>query len=186
MARHLTGEERDRIAQLHYRGLLQSQIAEALERDPGTISRELTRNCVNGEYFAAQAHDLAQRRRRERPLVRKLDDPELNAEVRRGLTQEWSPEQIEGAQKRAYPNEPNRQASARTIYTWIEQNEHREHWKSFLRRRGKRPYRRNKPEHSGLAARIHNRPKVIEQRLRLGDFEGDTVLGPPGTGGLVT
>jgi IS30 family transposase len=27
---------------------------------------------------------------------------------------------------------------------------------------------------------------VIEQRLRLGDFEGDTVLGPPGTGGLAT
>ena len=27
---------------------------------------------------------------------------------------------------------------------------------------------------------------MIEQRLRLGDFEGDTILGPPGTGGLVT
>jgi hypothetical protein len=27
---------------------------------------------------------------------------------------------------------------------------------------------------------------VIERRLRLGDFEGDTVLGPPGTGGLAT
>lgn len=33
-------------------------------------------------------------------------------------------------------------------------------------------------------ARIDNRPEVIEQRLRLGDFEGGTVLGPPGTGGL--
>ena len=27
---------------------------------------------------------------------------------------------------------------------------------------------------------------MIEQRLRLGDFEGDTVLGPPGTGGVIT
>jgi len=27
---------------------------------------------------------------------------------------------------------------------------------------------------------------VIEERLRFGDFEGDTVLGPPGTGGLAT
>ena len=27
---------------------------------------------------------------------------------------------------------------------------------------------------------------MIEQRLRLGDFEGDTVLGPPGTGGVAT
>ena len=57
MARQLTKEERDRIAQLHHRGMLQSQIAEAVGRDPGTISRELGRNRVGGEYFAAQAQD---------------------------------------------------------------------------------------------------------------------------------
>jgi transposase, IS30 family len=186
MARQLTMEERDRIAQLHHRGFLQSQIAEALGRDPGTISRELRRNHVRGEYFAAQAHALAQQRRRQRPLARKLDDPQLNAQVRRGLVQQWSPEQIEGAQKRAHPDDPRRHVSARTIYTWIEQNEHREHWKSFLRRRGKRPGRRTQPDNCGPAARIHNRPACLERRLRLGDFEGDTVLGPPGTGGLVT
>lgn len=186
MARHLTKEERDRIAQLHHRGFLQNQIAEALERDPGTICRELARNRVDGEYFAAQAHDLAERRRRQRPLARKLDDPELNAEVRRGLAQEWSPEQIEGAQKRAHPDEPDRHVSARTIYCWIEQDEQRAHWKSFLRRRGKRPCRRKNTESCSSAARIKNRPTCIERRLRLGDFEGDTVLGPPGTGGIVT
>ncbi len=186
MARHLTKEERDRIAQLHHRGYLQNQIAAALERDPGTISRELARNHVGGEYFAAQAHERAEQRRRERPLDRKLDDPELNQVVRRGLTQNWSPEQIEGAQKRAHPDEPDRHVSARTIYTWIEQDEHKDHWKSFLRRRGKRPCRRKNTENSCPAAQIHNRPEVIEKRLRLGDFEGDTVLGPPGTGGIVT
>ena len=183
---HLMKEERDRIAQMHHRGMLQKDIAAALTRNPGTISRELQRNRVGGEYFAAQAHDLAQQRRRERPLQRKLDDPELNAAVRHGLTQEWSPEQIAGARRRAHPNEERRCVSARTIYTWIERDEQREHWKSLLRRRGKRPYRRKKPANSGPAARIQNRPEVIEQRLRLGDFEGDTVLGPPGTGGLVT
>jgi IS30 family transposase len=186
MARHLTKEERDRIAQLHHRGYLQNQIAEAVGRDPGTISRELARNCVDGEYFAAQAQDLAELRRCERPLARKLDDPELNAAIRRGLAQEWSPEQIEGAQQRAHPDEPGRHVSARTIYTWIEHDQHKDHWKAFLRRRGKRPYRRKKPEHSCPAARIKNRPACIEHRLRLGDFEGDTVLGPPGTGGIVT
>lgn len=186
MARHLTKEERDRIAQMHHRRMLQSQIAEALGRDPGTISRELKRNEVGGEYFAAQAHDLAQQRRRERPLDRKLDDPELNAAVRRGLAQEWSPEQIAGTRKREHQGEPRRRVSARTIYTWIEQDEHRDHWKAFLRRRGKRPCRRKNTENSCPAARIHNRPACVEHRLRLGDFEGDTVLGPPGTGGIVT
>ena len=186
MARQLMMEERDRIAQLHHRGFLQNQIAEALGRDPGTISRELARNRVDGEYFAAQAHNLAQQRRRQRPLARKLDDPELNAEVRSGLAHQWSPEQIAGTRKREHPEESDRHVSARTIYTWIEQDEHRDHWKTFLRRRGKRPCRRKNPEKSCPDARIHNRPEVIEQRLRLGDFEGDTVLGPVGTGGIVT
>lgn len=185
MARHLTKEERDRIAQLHHRQFSQQQIAEALGRDPGTISRELARNRVGGEYFAAQAQALAQRRRQERPLKRKLDDPELNETMRRRLVQNWSPEQIAGAQKRAHPEEPRRRVSARTIYTWIEQDRHKEHWKSFLRRRGKRPCRRKNPAPCA-AARIRNRPEVIERRLRLGDFEGDTVLGPAGTGGIVT
>jgi IS30 family transposase len=179
-------EERDRIAQLHHRGFLQNQIAEDLGRDKSTISRELARNRVRGEYFAGQAQELARRRRCERPLNRKLEDPELNEAVRRGLAQEWSPEQIAGAQKREHPDRPDRHVSARTIYTWIERDEHKDHWKSFLRRRGKRPYRRKNTENSCSAARIHNRPEVIEQRLRLGDFEGDTVLGPAGTGGIVT
>ena len=54
-----------------------------------------------------------------------------------------------------------------------------------MRRRGKRPWRRQNPAAS-QSARIGGRPEVIEKRLRLGDFEGDTVLGPAGTGGLAT
>jgi IS30 family transposase len=186
MARHFTKEERDLLAQLHHRGMQQGEIAKALARSPSTICRELKRNRVGGEYFAAQAQDLAGQRRRERPLARKLDDPELNEAVRQGLANQWSPEQIEGVRQREHPDEPRRRVSARAIYSWIEQDPHREHWKAFLRRRGKRPYRRKKPEDSCPAARIKNRPACIEHRLRLGDFEGDTVLGPPGTGGIVT
>jgi IS30 family transposase len=186
MSGHLTKQERDRLAQLHCRGAPQDEIAAAIGRHPCTISRELQRNSTSQGYFAAQAHDLAQERRRCRPLARKLDDPELNAAVRSGLAQEWSPEQIEGALKREYSAEPRRRVSAPTIYAWIEQDQHKSHWKSFLRRRGKRPCRRKQTSESCSRARIRDRPEVIEQRLRLGDFEGDTILGPPGTGGLVS
>lgn len=186
MARHLTKEERDRIAQLHHQGAPQEAIAAAIGRDPGTISRELQRNSTSQGYFAAQAQGLAEERRRCRPLVHKLDDPELNEAVRSGLAQAWSPEEIAGARKRAHPDEPRCRVSAPTIYVWIEQDPHKDHWKSFLRRRGKRPRRRRNSAESCTRARIRDRPEVIEQRLRLGDFEGDTILGPPGTGGLVT
>ena len=182
MPSHLTLEERDRIAQWRHQGANQKEIARALDRDPGTISRELRRNRTDGEYLAAQAQRASERRRRERPLDRKMDDPKINAAVRAGLAQQWSPPQIVG--RRAQQGE-QRSVSHQTIYAWIQHSAKRAHWETFLRRRGKRPCRPKKPSRPE-AARIRNRPAVIERRERLGDFEGDTVLGPPGTGGLVT
>lgn len=184
MPSHLTLEERDRISQLLNQGADQKEIALAVGRSPSTISRELRRNRTGSSYFAGQAQREAERRRSERPLERKMDDPELNEFVRQGLTHEWSPEQIAGRLKQELPDSLDRQVSAQTIYTWINQDHHRAHWRTFLRRRGKRPSRRKKPD--GIGAPIDQRPEVIEQRLRLGDFEGDTILGPPGTGGLAT
>lgn len=183
MSSHLTLEERDRIAQLRGQGADQKEIAAALQRSPATISRELRRNASGGEYLAAQAQQQACRRQQQRPLTRKMDRPEINEAVRRGLAHDWSPEQVEGRLKLVDP-EGEGHVTARTIYTWIDHDEGREHWRSFLRRRGKRPYFRKKP--AGIGAPIARRPEVIEARLRLGDFEGDTVLGPPGMGGLAT
>ena len=183
MARHLTLEERDRIAQLRHQRADQKEIARAVGRCPSTISRELRRNRAGNEYYAGQAQSQAERRRQQRPLTRKMDDPQINQAVREGLAQEWAPEQIAGRMKQ---QDRDRTVSPQTIYAWIKQDEDREHWESMLRRRGKRPYRRKNTATTRDAARIDNRPEVIEERLRLGDFEGDTVLGPPGTGGVAT
>jgi IS30 family transposase len=188
MHKQLTCEERDCLAQSHAQGFTQQEIAAKLNRHKSTISRELRRNRTGEHYYAGQAHQAAQRRRCERPLKRKMDDSQLNEFVRHGLAQSWSPEQIAHRLEREQKSsavEPRRCISAPTIYQWIESSEHREHWRSFLRRRGKRPVRPKKPE-IACAARIANRPDVIEERIRIGDFEGDTVLGPPGTGGIVT
>jgi IS30 family transposase len=185
MASHLTVEERDRIAQLRHMGTDIEDIAKDLSRSPSTICRELKRNAKDNQYYAAHAQRQSERRRRERPILRRMDDPEINESVRSGLAQQWSPEQIEGRLGQQHPDDPVRRVSAQTIYDWILNDEHREHWQSMLRNRGKRPCRRKQAE-TGDHARIADRPEVIEGRFRLGDFEGDTVLGPPGTGGLVT
>jgi IS30 family transposase len=178
--------ERDRIAQLIHQGANQKEIAAAIQRSPATVSRELRRNRDGAEYHACQAQGQSEARRRERPLTRKLERPEIHAAVRRGLSQGWAPEQIAGRLKCLHEDHPQWEVTAPTIYAWIEQSEDSAHWKSFLRRRGKRPCRRKNTAISDDGARIANRPEVIEARLRLGDWEGDTVLGPPGTGGLVT
>jgi IS30 family transposase len=189
MFHHLTCEERDLLAQLHHQGYRQDEIAAALKRSPSTISRELRRNATDGVYHAAAAHKRAQRKRRERPRLRKMERPEINAYVRRGLASFWSPDQIAGRAKRDCPQQPERHIAPQTIYDWIERQhpDERAHWQGFLRRRGRR--RRPKPDNpqnSAANATLADRPQAIQQRRRLGDFEGDTVLGPPGTGGLIT
>ena len=185
MPSHLTSEERDRIAQLRHQGADQKEVAAALGRSRSTISRELRRNRMGENYYAGHAQREAERRRRERPITRKLEGAELNEAVRTGLAQDWSPEQIAGRLEQQHPEQPERSVSAQTIYRWIAADADCEHWQEHLRRRGKRPFRR-KNEAAAETARIARRPQVIEERLRLGDFEGDTVLGPPGTGGLAT
>lgn len=182
MAHHLTMEERDRIAQLKHQGANQREIARALERSPSTICRELQRNGSGSDYFAAQAQYRAASRRRERPLIRKMDNAAIKATVRRGLAQYWSPEQIAG-RLQLETAEKRYTVSARTIYAWIAGDKNCKRWRSFLRNRGKRGARSKRPD--AIGAPIDQRPKVIESRSRLGDFEGDTVLGP-GKGGLAT
>src|SRR5439155_8134676 len=60
----------------------------------------------------------AQERRRQRPLVTKLERPRIVEQVRQGLKQYHSPDQIAGRMKRNDPRLPGR-VSRQTIYHWI-------------------------------------------------------------------
>lgn len=182
MACHLTMEERDQIAQFRCQGVRQKEIAQALKRSRSTIGRELRRNATGGEYLAAQAQRRAATCRRDRPLVRKMEKAEIRRTVCNCLKQYWSPEQIAG-RLRLEVNDKRRTASARTIYSWIATDRENARWRRVLRNRGKRGSRSPRPE--AIGAPIADRPQVIEKRSRLGDFEGDTILGP-GKGGLAT
>jgi IS30 family transposase len=188
MASHLTLAERDRIAKLKARQCSNKEIAAELGRVPSTISRELKRNASGDQYFAGAAQQMAQQRRRDRPLARKCERSAVDHTLRRLLACRASPEEIAARMKHERPERPEDCVCASSIYRWIEQQgAQRAHWRSFLRRRGKRPYRPRKPSaDAAQKARIDQRPTVIEERQRLGDFEGDLVLGQPGSGGLQT
>ena len=183
MAGQLTILERERIAQFLSQGLKQAEIGRRLGRDRSTISRELARNRDGANYWASSAHEKARARRRRRP--RKLDDADLSAYVRRGLVSFWSPEQIAGRSRRDCPRQPRRWLSHTTIYRWITSPDQRWCWRSFLRfgRRRRGPENRGK-----LKARVEisGRPAVVDLRRRFGDWEGDTIVGQAGRGGLVT
>lgn len=185
MAHHLTLEERERLAHFKAAGLSQAAMARELKRHPSTVSRELSRNGQGQDYWPVAAQRRAQDRRRDRPLARKMDKPEMNEFVRHGLAQYWSPEQIAGRARRKYRRQ-RRCVSYQTIYTWIDHAKCREHWEAILRHRGKK---RTQPEKRGQITNrvdVSGRPKVVAQRRRFGDWEGDTVVGRHRKGGVVT
>lgn len=182
----LNMEEREVISQMFAAGHSRKAIAQRLGRPPSTVGREIKRNARDdGSYSALEARRKSEARRRERPLIRKLQRPELNDAVRSYLTQEWSPEQIAGRLKHSRPHDQRLHVSPQTIYTWIQQDRDSQHWKSFLRRGG----RARKPLGAGRLPRqvqIDGRPQEANQRLRLGDFEGDTIVSGGKRSGLVT
>ncbi len=73
----LTIQEREVISQMHYSKCSQAEIARRLGRSRSTISRELRRNRSGSGYEAVAAQRKAARRRRERPVMRKMDRPDL-------------------------------------------------------------------------------------------------------------
>jgi transposase, IS30 family len=182
----LSMEEREVVSQLWAAGHSRKAIAKRLGRHRSTIGRELARNGqADGNYLAVAAQERAARRRRERPLVRKLQRADLNQVVRSRLTKEWSPDQIAGRLKHDHPTEKQFHVSPQTIYTWIAYDSHREHWKTFLRRSGRPP---KSPRRGQIPrqVKIDGRPQEANERQRLGDFEGDTIVSRGKRSGLVT
>lgn len=183
----LTLEEREVISQMHYSCAGPTAIARRLNRSPSTISRELRRNGNRQGYRAVAAHERTQRRRRERPVVRKMADAFINESVRTGLAQEWSPEQIAGRMKRDHHKEPSRWVSFQTIYRWLATCEFRSHFRSLLRH-GRYRKRQGMDGRGRIRNRvsIDQRPAKVDSRRRFGDWEGDTVHGAGRSGMIMT
>lgn len=198
---HLSSVERDEIAQMHYSGLSFSEIGRRLGRHRSTISREIHRNrvrvgsqrFVRWRYLSSQA-ELQSRQRRsqaKQSVCSVLDDRRLLDYVKRGLRRRWSPEQISGRIRLDYPSDSAMRVSHETIYQWLRKDKRTGgKWYLFLRQ-GKRS-RRKKYGSSLRRYRIQNqtsiesRPKVANQRKRIGDWEGDTVEGKGHQGRLLT
>lgn len=183
---HFTLEERESLRIKKTEGKSLHAIARELGRSVSSISRELKRNSgINGSYQAWRGCQLYKsRRKRCRRTYRLVQDTALLEKVCEGLDQYWSPEIIAQMWNREHPE---KRVSHTTIYNALKNKcikGYGEH--SHLRRRGRRKYCRGNnatihPEHT-----IHERPDLIEARERFGDWEGDTVLGARGKGGLST
>jgi len=187
MAGHLTLEEREVIAHMHRAGKTQTRIGQRLGRSRSTISRELRRNRSRNGYWAVAAQRKAERRRRERPWVAKMQRPDARRYVVERLRWRWSPDEIAARSHSEFPHDPRRQLSAPTIYAWIRAEQARgKHWQRYLRRLGRKRPEREKRGRLPASVSIEGRPAAVDRRSRYGDWEGDTIAGANRRGGAIS
>ncbi len=182
----LTENERYQIYILNKAKLNQKEIAEQLNRSPSTISRELRRNKGLRGYRPAQANKLAEQRKAEAHKARKLTPIVINW-IKELIRQELSPQQVVdylAKHKKVYLHHE-------TIYQLIYQDKAYGGDLYKHLRIASKPYRKRYGSYD-KRGRIKNRvsiderPAVVDRRNRIGDWEGDTVVGKGRNSALLT
>jgi IS30 family transposase len=180
---HLTQEERFEISHLK-KSVGLREIGRRLGRSHTSISRELKRNgsAISGVYEPDAAHEKALHRQSQARHYRRQDHPPLLRFVERRLRIDWPPGAISGRLKLRYPNDPKMRISPETIYRWValDSQQGGELYR-HLRRRHKH---RRRQKRYGAGRRfipgrvgIEQRPAIVQERSRFGDWEGDLVVG---------
>jgi IS30 family transposase len=182
----LTENERYQIYIMKKAGHTQKYIADMLNRHPSTISRELNRNSGLKGYRPAQAQRLSDSRRKEAYKAYKVTE-EVRKWIERLVRQELSPQQVtdylEKHKKLSLHHETVYQliyadkAAGGDMYTHM-----RIASKAYRKRYGHND-RRGKIKDR---VDIDQRPAVVDRRNRVGDWEGDTVIGKGSSGVLLT
>jgi transposase, IS30 family len=182
----LTREQRYTIEAMNRNGFAQKEISQAIGVHPSTVSRELKRGGMSRDTYrvsAAQRH--AERLKgRHRPSPHPEVIAQVDSWIREG---QWSPQQISKRMAR----ENLGRISHETIYQHIYRDKraggdlhsHLRHRCKSYRKRGLGRERRG---HLANQVMIDQRPPVVDERSRIGDWEMDTVIGRPGGPVLVT
>jgi len=183
---HLRIEDRLQIETLLNRGDNPTEIAQALGRKRAAIHAEIKRNAVNGNYCHNVAQTLTDDRRAN--AKQSILTEENWTVVISLLLQKWSPEQISGWLK-ANP-EMGFYVSDQWIYQYVDNDRAKDGTLyTHLRRAGK-PYKSGgKRKYRGKIKNridIDNRPELINTRIRIGDWEVDSVLGAMNKSSIVT
>ena len=185
--KQLTYEQRCQIEALKKSGISQQAIATLIGVNQSTVSRELSRNTGLRGYRHNQAQRKSIERRQNTVKPHKMT-PELIDEIDDKLLLKWSPEQISGW---LLVNQ-NIGISHETIYryVWANKSAGGDLYKHL--RRGTRKYKTRGSNGKTRRGQIKNRvsiderPLLVDEKSRVGDWEIDTVIGKNHRGALVT
>lgn len=184
--KQLTREQRYQISGLKKAGLSQSQIADEVGVHKSTISREFRRNKGRRGWHPKQAQELRDERRKNCANAQRHSLLEWT-EVERLIRQDMSPEQA--SQRLAL--EGGLPISHESIYLHIYADKRRggDLWRHLRCQKPRRKRYASGQERRGTIKNrvgIDERPAIVEQKSRIGDWEGDTVIGKNHRGALVT
>jgi IS30 family transposase len=180
----LTREQRYQIKVLLQTEHNRTEIAEAIGVSKSTISRELVRNRGQRGYRPGQADELAKERCRKKGKQHISEQTWLLVEDK--LRLDWSPEQISGWLIKNGKNTVSHEHIYQHVYA--EQQAGGELYK-HLRCQKKRRKRYGKYDHRGIIPdrkSIDERPAIVELRERMGDWEGDLIVGKDHQGVVLT
>ena len=163
------------------------EIASVLKRSVSTVGDELCRNRVRGTYDAKKAHaKTAVRRKAARFQWKKIAaHPGLKKYVAEKLYDDHSPEAVAGRLR--YVDRHLPYASKNSIYRYLK-SVHGRRLEAYRAKR-KPKTRHTRPKVGQLVDRvfIDKRPKIINERGRVGDVEADFIVsGKTGRGMLLT
>ena len=188
MQSHITKEDRKTIEYCIRNSWSFRETGRRIERNVSVISREVKRNGGRESYRHGKAHKqyLLLRKKAKEYQKKILPRSILEKQIEKQLKQYDSPQQISGQ----FRVKKGILISHETIYQWIykERRELQIYLRcqkgKWRRRRGTR--KRAKHRRMKQFRCIESRAKIVEERGRLGDWEGDTVIGKNRTNRILT
>lgn len=172
--RQLTQEQRYQIYAYVKANWTQQNIAAEIGVHPSTISRELSRNRGGRGYRPKQAQEKTEGRKPNHVTLR--IESETWAMIEGYVRQDWSPEQIAG-----WLFKQHIRVSHERIYQYIYADKRLGgDLYRHLRCRKQRRKRYGSYDRRGRLTGCHSiteRPAIVEEKRRVGDWEADTIIG---------
>lgn len=185
---HLTQDERYQIHEMLIEKKSKKDIALALSRSTTAIYRELDRNRGVHSWKPGQAQKLSEARQKNCRNARRIDEKDW-VEVTDYLRLDLSPQQA--VNRLSLEKKAPLKISHETIYRRIYADQKRG-GDLVKHLRGQKPYRKRYGSGDQRRGAIKNRvsiderPDIVAQKTRLGDWEGDTIIGKNQQGVVVT
>ena len=188
MSKHLTQQQRYHIEAYKKAGYANSEIARDLGVHPSTIGRELKRNSspIRQRYGAKVAQEIYSLRKSVNSKANKKFKNELKDLVIKYIEQDWSPEQVSATLRIKH----NLSLSFVRIYQYIESDrqnggELHTHLRFYGKKRRAKYGKRSKVRIKERVS-ISERPAIVDEKTRIGDFEIDTIIGKGKQGAITT